>query len=408
MRDKYVKKQVALFGAGNVAREKFFFLEQLFEIECFYDNNKHKIGGMLYHIPIRKWEKKNSVFVIITVDSWKQIALQLEEEGLELGKDYLPFYIFDSLSYSSLYYLKRDFFNGKYLNAEFDWTSLFPEKKIVVIYGNCQTPIYENVLMLNKDFKEKYILIRIPKVYEYDSASELVKFFLKDVFFWKAIQLFIYQFVSKENNIFKGLATDYCLKKLNTGCKRISIVSLEFDGYFPQIGEEIKNGVFPFRDTYVDTLMMQNIDEKKIVEMTCNSGFIPDEEIERSVQKALTGLKKKDFFADIKIYDYVEQNYEREQLCYSPLHPCGCLLKEYAQRILYYLGLNWDIADEDFTAICGVSFMRGFDLPVYPSVVRKLGLLKYSNRYYFNRQCISKNMFLDFKRCIEIYITAIK
>lgn len=30
--------------------------------------------------------EKNTVFIVITTDSWKEIAIKLEEEGLELGK----------------------------------------------------------------------------------------------------------------------------------------------------------------------------------------------------------------------------------------------------------------------------------------------------------------------------------
>lgn len=401
-----VQRKVALYGAGNVARKKYFLMQQLFEIECCYDNNENKIGGLLYDTPIRKWQKvrNNAVFIIITTDFWKEIALQLEDEGLELGKDYLPYYIYDDLRYSSIYYLRKDFLNGKYLNKEFKWSFLLPDKKIAIIYGNCQTGVYKNTLMLSREFKEKYIVIYTPEVWEYNFEPEFVSFFLNDKYFWETVDLFIYQFVSKENDTYEELASEYCLEKLNKDCKKVAIVSLDFGGYFPQKGERIKRGIFGFRDKYIDALMQQNLGKEKIIELLSDEQFIPDVEIENCVKKALFDLKKKDSFADVKIYDYIVENYTKEQLFYSPLHPCDNLIREYAQRIFQYLGLEWDIADEDFAAICCGGIMRGADLLIYPSVIRKLGLKKYSNRFHFNREYITKGMFLDLKQCMEIYI----
>lgn len=163
-----MKKKCALFGGGNTARKRYFLFDDLFAIECCYDNDENKWGGALYDIPIRKWEKrKNTAFIIITCDCWGEIALQLEGEGLELGSDYLPYYVFDDLQYSNLYYLRKGFLSGKYLNKEWDYTSFLPDKRLAVLYGNCQMGVYGNTLTLNREFNENYVIIDIPQVWEY-------------------------------------------------------------------------------------------------------------------------------------------------------------------------------------------------------------------------------------------------
>ena len=202
-------RKVALFGGGYIAQKKYFLFDDLFTVECCYDNDKTKWGDVLYDVPIRKWEKqKNTAYIIITVVSWEEIALQLEEEGLELVKDYLPFYVFDDLSYASLYYLRKNYFNGKYLNKELDYSALLADKKLAVTYGNCQTIVYEKALRLNSAFREEFMIISIPRIFEYTFEAELIEFFLNDKKFWNSIGLFIYQYVSENNRFFGCINID--------------------------------------------------------------------------------------------------------------------------------------------------------------------------------------------------------
>lgn len=346
-----------------------------------------------------------NTYIIITTDAWKEIALQLENGGLKLGENYLPYYIFDEMSYSSLYYLRRDFLNGKYLKQEFEWRSLLPDKKIAVVYGNCQTGVYRNALRLSCEFRENYVVIDTPEVWEYKSKPECVECFLEDKCFWKSVDLFIYQFVSRDNPSYGGWATECCMKKLNAACEKVAIVSLDFSGYFPQMGDLVKEeSTFNYRDKYADDLMQKNMEVGEIIEILSDKEFLAEQDIESGITKSLLDLKKKDGYADVKIYDYIEENYKKEQLCYSPFHPCDDLIREYTKRLFQYLKLEWTIADEDFTMTNGAGIMKGSDLLIYPSVVSKLGLKKYNKRFCFNRGYVLRDMSLDFKRCMEIYV----
>lgn len=392
-------------GGGYIAQKKYFLFDDLFTVECCYDNDKTKWGDVLYDVPIRKWEKqKNTAYIIITVVSWEEIALQLEEEGLELVKDYLPFYVFDDLSYASLYYLRKNYFNGKYLNKELDYSALLADKKLAVTYGNCQTIVYEKALRLNSAFREEFMIISIPRIFEYTFEAELIEFFLNDKKFWNSIGLFIYQYVSENNRFFDGLSSELCLKKLSATCEKVAIVSMEFEGYFPQV-EKSWGGIFlGYRDKYIDALMQQNLEVDEIIRIIGDEDFISDTAIENCMQNSLSKLKKCDSFADVKIYDYIEHNCMEEQLFFHPRHPCDHLLIEYAKRIFSYLNLKWDITDEDFAMIGSAGIMRGDDIVIYPSVIKKLNLKRYEKRFYFNREFISESMTLDFKQCMEIYM----
>lgn len=407
MCQRNVKKKVILFGAGQVAKKKYFLLRDLFQIECFYDNNEQKCGKFLYNVPIKRWER-TQIYIIITTDFWIEIAMQLESVGLELGKNYLPYYLFDDFNYSSFYYLRKNFLDGKYLDKEMDYIQFLPKKQVAVVYGNCQTVILESALMLSREFNEDYIVIRTPKIWEYNFEPDLICFFLNDIKFWRIIDLFIYQFVKKGNSFFDGLASDYCIEKLSTRCQRVNITSLYFYGYFPQVEKgNGHNTIFAHRDKYVDELIERKVSPKDILSILCDEQFIADEEIENCIADSLMELKKRDSFADIKICDYIEKNYRKEQMFYSPYHPCDKLLKKYIKRIYSYLGLRWTIKDEEFEMMCCGEQMRMNDIPIYPSVLRKFGFKNCESRYYFNKNYISKSMTLDFRQCMEIYIESL-
>ena len=61
------------------------------------------------------------------------------------------------------------------------------KKKVAIIYGNCQTGELSAFFLNNPTFAEKYFLISLPMVCEYDDKS--LKFFQED--FWSACDLLI-------------------------------------------------------------------------------------------------------------------------------------------------------------------------------------------------------------------------
>lgn len=394
------KKNIAIFGSGNICKRMYPILRELFQIEFCFDNDEKRWGTFVYGIPIQKWTK-NGLFIIITIEAWEEIATQLEEKGLRFGHDYIPYLIYLTLNYATLYDLRKNFLQGKYLSVDIDYTSFLPDRKLAVAYGNCQTMAVEKVLMVCKDFREEYIVLKTPKVFEYLSNLELVEFFLDDKAFWKTVDLFIYQGVKKENKYHEKLSTDRIISMLKRECQLVHIVNLCFFGYFPQV--EQKNSeweYFSFCDKYVDSMLRDGLSKEMIIKKISDDTFIAENEIVKCINDSISELKMREAKADVKIADYIEGNYREEQLFYSALHPCNRLYKEYMKRIFKYLGLEWDLSEEEFMFYGGVC--KGFDFPIYPSVVRYLGLKEIS------RPLLSQNfpqyMLLDFEQCMDLYI----
>lgn len=292
------------------------------------------------------------------------------------------------------------------VNYEY-YKQMIGHKKLAIIYGNCQTSVIEKILNANKEFRKRYKIISIPRVCTWDDRFEYLV--TKDSI-WQFIDLFIYQSVSKNNKFSCMLNTDDLLKKLNADCIKINIINLYFTGYFPQVIPNNKNklmdihqsGIFPYGDKYIDELIEKEKNYVDIIDIVGKDDFISDFEIENCCEKSFCELRLREKEVDVKIVDYIEAHYKEEQLFYSFNHPNEHLLIEYSNRILQYLGFQKnDIDIVDFLLQFGT--LKGQDIPVYPTVVKKLGLKKYEKVYYPNRFLFSE-MILDFQEYIKMYI----
>lgn len=91
-----------------------------------------------------------------------------------------------------------------------------------------------------------------------------------------------------------------------------------------------------------------------------------------------------------------------EQLFYSNNHPNENLMLEYADRIMHFLGYSSkEMSLTDAYLECGT--LKGQDIPLYPSVVKALGLENYEKKFYPNRYLL-RDIPLSFGEYIDLYI----
>ncbi len=286
-------------------------------------------------------------------------------------------------------------------------------KKIAVIYGNCQTAMLREILLLNPSFEDKYFFIVIPTVCDYNAGEEMRELWntlLANDEFWKQIDLFLCQKVNGANRFCSELATDNLVKKLSSKCQVISMINIYFDGYFIQrtenknnIMEEIQqSGLFPYGDIFVDELLKRGFKKEDILEQVLDENFIASEIIDQAVNQSLLELKKREKEADVVISDYIEQKYKERQLFYSPNHPVNIVLIEYARRLIRYMGLTDSTIGEDIVYM-KAGCLKGQDIPIYPSVIKRLGMKVYDTSYYMNRY-IEPDLLVGFEEYIKKYI----
>ncbi len=299
--------------------------------------------------------------------------------------------------------LEVDYFKLRsYLNEEecielIDKIKQYSGKKCVILFGNCQTIRLENILLNHIQFRREYFFLTLPVVYNcHESVVETL--FSNDGQFLKLCDLFISQRISEKNRFNVLISTKNISEKLREDAKIIWIPNVYFDGYFPQQKHNEHNvdthitppGRFPNGDKYVDEIMEHSgmdPDVEKILDTICDEDFIPQDVIQTAVEKSLNELKNREFLCDIKMSDYVEDNFRIQQIFYAPNHPVTFVLFELARRILKFIGIRseafrdlknmFDEENIDYSLI-------GQEIPIYPSVKKFFEGTEFLEKFYAN------------------------
>lgn len=148
-------------------------------------------------------------------------------------------------------------------------------------------------------------------------------------------------------------------------------------------------------------MMRNGLEKEEIINIVSKKNFISKNDIDKKVKESFLKLQEHEMNVDIKISDYIENNYRKKQLFYSPNHPVEDLLLEYCNRILTYMGFS-QIKYQQSDLITECITLKGQDIPIYPSVINCLGLKEYETRFYINRY-VDSELVGSFHEYIELY-----
>lgn len=273
-------------------------------------------------------------------------------------------------------------------------------KEILMVYGNCQSRVYNSLMITSDELLGKYILVHMVYV---QHCLEFVKYMTKE--FFQEIDLFIYQNVSKENRFSMELSTDVITSYLRTDARKVCIPNAYFVGYFPQVYNDPYNVVLTKFGKYAKAFANgdRNIREMTDTGMTAGEiagilkgdEFYTKEEVKRHVEKSLNELREKEKICDVTISDFIEKWYRKRQLFYTHNHPTCFLCNEILQRAFALL-------KEEFY----FDIEKGYDdiqceLFIYPSVAKALDLPFVKEKYcYWNK--IDENP-SDMEHYVEAY-----
>lgn len=403
-------EQIAIWGTGMYAKKVYMLQSKNYEVVCFYDNDKTKWNQEIYGIPIKKWDHRRDIKIIIASSWWEEIIEQLLDEDLHVLENVIPYHL---VSCQCIHYNDLRKISKWCYDIEFPIKQLKGNRKVAVIYGNCQTLLLREILLLNRSFADQYFFIAIPAVCDYNAgeeARELWNTLLAHDEFWSQIDLFLCQKVNESNKFCRDLATDNIIGKLASDCQIVMLINIYFNGYFIQRVENTNNvmkevhqsGLFPSADIFVDELLKRGFLNDDILKQIQDRAFISPPIIERAVSQSLLELQDREKEVAVGISDYIEQRYKEKQLFYSPNHPINAVLIEYARRIIRFMGLTDQEISEDLVYL-KAGCLKGQDIPIYPSVIETLGMKHYDCLYYINRY-LEPEILVGFDEYIRKYI----
>ena len=289
-------------------------------------------------------------------------------------------------------------------------------KKCALLFGNCQMGALLDILSRHVQFRKECLFLVVPSVFMYDKRL-LDLIYGGKCQFLQLVDIFISQHVKDTNRFGSELATQNISGKLSGDCRIIWIPDTYFMGTCPQrisqthrVGSVAMypQGRFPHGDKYIDRIMedsKMNPDIETILDKIIDPRFIPSQTIQEEIDKSLAELKRREWFCEVKISDYIETNMSGKRLFYSMNHPIPQVLMEVARRILRAI----DIRSDNFLELHNLlddSNMQfsliGQDVPIYPSVLKFFEIEETPKIYWANRYIW--NFCADFRDFMREYI----
>lgn len=234
------------------------------------------------------------------------------------------------------------------------------------IYGNCQSKGLANTLKKQNFFSELYEYqalgfvqnIQPDKVWEVEEA-------------FKHSDLLIHQVIGDQFKI-KALSTNNLMQYRKENSNTLTFPSLYFNGYFPHL--DTFNGVMSILNLVHDYNIIYSyaigLSETEIIELLLGEKFYSKSLSCELLDKSLQSLKEREKALDIKIADFIDNNYKNIKLFNQFNHPKGIVFDYIANQIFEILSMKKIKISVDSSA-----GLDGIMAPIYKSTYKNLGLL---------------------------------
>lgn len=267
---------------------------------------------------------------------------------------------------------------------DFIWSKAY-NKKIVVVNANCHGEAIISYLTLSKKFREEYFVYPLPQIQENFEGRISPALLLNT-------NVYMHQDIRKGNSVSDNLSDEAIVECLNREALNITIPNLVGMGnwMFPSLKD--LDRVIKTQEEVVYILYRDEIlDEaennisgtvSEIVNYWRNFSY--DERVLDelwNINKAK--LKGRERNWDIKVSDFIYDNYKSIPCYVDANHPSKYVMKEIGRQVAQILGLT-DICDENYES------NMGLPIPILPSVRDYFGLNftvpRERKRDYFGRE----------------------
>lgn len=224
-------------------------------------------------------------------------------------------------------------------------------------YGSCQLQAINDMITWNKDDQT-----RVFTNWKYIQKKDPLPENLFDC------DIFIYQVYTPKTEELLQYNTDNLIKKLPKNTKCISIPFMQFGGYHPDIVPQkpntFKSKEYPYgRFPQHSSVLNGNESEDYICSV--------------ALEKCLSDLEKvkaREIDTDIKVYQYILENYKTKFLFYSVQHPSNCVLQLVCKQICEILGIK-------FINKAKIELLLDHSVLILDSVYTALNLEFYNYKY---------------------------
>jgi len=264
----------------------------------------------------------------------------------------------------------------------------------ISIIGNCQAQVIQKIIKLStgEDFD-----VPIIKPVHMLSPEDL-HLLHNDV---STSNILITQLISDNYRGFK-IGTNQLRKLLPLGAKCLIIPNIHWEGYFPSLtylkddhGQHVspRNARYSmfmhdYHDSIVVASRLLNIPYDRLSIFYDKADYFYDWVI-FNLEYSFKQLKDRETNCDIKVSDYIFDNYKYQQQFWSFNHPCNLLLEYFLGEIFKKIGL-----DGYHLNLNGREFLKDFVFPIFPFVIKGLKINFEPSNFILKGRKMNYNEFL--------------
>ena len=172
--------------------------------------------------------------------------------------------------------------------------------------------------------------------------------------------------------------------------------------YVSPYGKNLK--AFGEKDHVIEKLIESGKSKREIIDIISDADYFDREQVLQNHSQTMTRAYFWDRIADIKIADFIEENYQTIKLYCDRGHLHYNLLKEYVRRFL--TALQEEECIEQCEKIDWEAFETGLSAPtdslIYPSTAKILGLGFVNENTLYRFQLADQTKFVTFREGLEM------
>lgn len=362
-------KRIVVYGTGINAVKCVDWLEKdNFKIEYILDGDGN--GGKFKDYNVYKPSE-------ITLSGKYVIVASSEKVYPEIRKRLVEYCEFD------------DFIYYQWLN-----------KEIVFLHGNCHMDIIEQYLLSSSKFNERYAIYSTPRI----CTGNCI-----DVRKLKYMDVWIHEDIQKDNAFGYEFSDEYIKRFVSKNIFEIIMPHLYGLGaaFFPYAQQEnernvallngkYQNGMFPIKDEIIEKCIQEKKSIYEIVEYLDSDNIIDKENIYDNFRKYIAKIQEREKKWDIKISEFILENYKKKKLFYDKGHPTNVILKKISEEILSKLS----IYDKVECALC----LDYHEIPVYSWIRKVLGMEWNENYIRTSKNAIKSANTMNIQEYVREYI----
>lgn len=277
------------------------------------------------------------------------------------------------------------------------------KKKVMIFTGLCDIRALANLIRFMDEFRDEYNIFHF--LYDVENNTRYSSKILNRLI--RICDVYLYSDNGKE-------VYNFAEHEMPATCRRICVPTIRFFGLWPQINfnhihyvnkyyvrpANKSDGAFFAGDLEINKRIDLGMTWEEIYREISNTSFYTKEFVEKNFEKSIRQMEYFEGDKELKIVEYIKNNYKKESLFKDYLHCKNIILFEYIKQIADILNL-----DIDYNNLNDIKkdVHPYTEIPIYPAVAKHLDIEWVNGETKWFVRSYNEPRYVTFKEYVEWY-----